>query len=73
MTNDRHSVSIRGELWHVTLAGEKSFARAQGEEGERHRHEFRCGHLSHLGSATRPEERWQPVTFARYYQVLDDV
>lgn len=54
MTNDRHSVSIRSELWHVTLAREK---RAQGEEGERHRHEFRCGHLSHLGSATRPEER----------------
>lgn len=57
MTNDRHSVSIRGELRRVTLAREKLSARAQGEEGERHRHEFRQGHLSHLGSATRPEER----------------
>lgn len=57
MTNDRHSVSIRGELWCLTRAGEKSSARTQGEEDERHRHEFRRGHLSHLGSATRPEER----------------
>lgn len=57
MTNDRHSVSIRGELWRVTRAGEKLSARAQGEEGERRRHEFRRGHLSHLGSATRPEKR----------------
>lgn len=57
MTNDRHSVSIRDELWRVTRAREKLFARAQGEEGERHRHGFRRGHLSHLGSATRPEER----------------
>lgn len=63
-----------GSTLIIKYTKEKSLAKVQRKESERYyAMSSCCRHLSHLGSASRPEERWQPASSTRYYEVLDDV